>query len=375
MKLLSRRYFLGLICGFIFSSIFAKYNLKIACASKKSNVEGFNIYHLGVKNKKDSHLVTFRSKDLISWNGEIYPYVDYINQEVVDNLINEGISRLSGIKDIRIAWKKVFNYRKGEKVVIKPNFNWIETEFEKIVVSPQVINGIIKGLVEYVGVKEKDIFVYDVSRPIPEFYKKRINFDTKFVHLPVTLFERGRRKIFGDLTTPSKEEIHTTFPVLKNGEKLHCYLPKVVAHGDHLINISILKAHQFLLFSGALKNHFGSIVFNDKSTSPRPFHGEHIHDFIVDVNMNRHLQKITRLVVCDAIVGTWSDENLGTPEKWKIFENDYPSSLFFSTDPFTMDLYLKDIVKKERIARGLPIKPDTFIKKFEARNPKQDLKS
>ncbi len=365
MQLLSRRNFLGIVGGFIFSVICNRFNLKSLYALEA------NVKNNSEKPKKVHGVVVLRSDDIISWDGTAHPYVDYINQEAVDELINKGIGQLTGAKDTRTAWKNIINYKKGERIVIKPNFNWINTGFKKIVTSPQVINTIIKGLVENAGVNEKDICIYDVSRPLPSFYKEKIEFNVRFVHRPVTLYEIGLRKLFGDLTSPSNIEIETTSPVIEeNGKLLKCYLPRVVAMADHLINIPLLKAHQFLLFSGALKNHFGSIVFSDKSTSPRPFHGEHIHDFIVDVNMNRHLRKITRLVICDAIVGTWSDENLGAPEKWKTFDGDYPSSLFFSKDPFTMDVYLRDLVKKEREKRGLAIKPDTFLDKFEIRNTK-----
>jgi len=366
MQLLSRRNFLGILSGFILSSIFDKFNVRAVHAFKIKNKE-----ELQAEKKENISLVVLKSDRIILWDGITYPYVDYINQEAVDELINEGIKQLAGLKNTESAWKKIIHYKKGEKIAIKPNFNWISTEFKKIVVSPQVINAIIKGLVKNTGAREKDIYIYDVSRPLPDSFKERINFNVNFIHRPVSLFEIARRKFFGDLIDPSEIEIKTSFPVTgRDGKRLNCYLPKVVAMADHLINIPLLKAHQFLLFSGALKNHFGSIVFSDKSTSPRPFHGEHIHDFIVDVNMNRHLREITRLVICDAIVGTWSDDNLGTPEKWKTFGDDYPSSLFFSTDPFIMDLYLRGLMKKEREERDLPIKPDTFIKRFETRNPK-----
>ena len=128
-----------------------------------------------------------------------------------------------------------------------------------------------------------------------------------------------------------------------------------------MINLPILKAHPFLLFSGAMKNHFGSIAFNDKTTSPSPLHGLHIDQFIVDVNTNEHLKNITRLVLCDALVGTWSDDRLGEPERFKTFGSVFPSSLFLSRDPLVMDFYLREIIRKERAAGGLPFKSDGFL--------------
>jgi hypothetical protein len=366
MALLSRRDFVYLAFGGLLGS----YGLKFVSSLLKDRNTRFpymspKIHAIRNKIKKtDINVIALRSKNLFLRDDLTYPYVDFINQDVVNTMIDEGITRLTQLENIQDAWKSLFNYRKGEKVLIKPNFNWINTNFEKIVTSPQIVNSVIRALIEYIGVDEKDIYLYDVSRPIPSFYRERISFNIRFVHRPISIFKRGWRKFFGDLTSPSEKEILTTFPVkTENRELLRCYLPKIVASGNHLINLPILKAHQFLLFSGAMKNHFGSVSFSNGSTSPKLFHGEHIHDFIADVNANKHLQKITRLVICDAIVGTWSDEGLGVPEKWAIFNNQYPSSLFFSRSPLTMDLYLSKLVRKERKKRSLSIKPYEFINK------------
>lgn len=307
-------------------------------------------------------LIAIRAKDAFSGDDSIHPYVNRINQESVQTMIDAGLERLTGQKGSRAAWRSLFNYRKGEQVLIKPNLNWIDCAFQKIITSPQVVNSLIRGLILHHGIKEKDITLYDVSRPIPSFYRKRILYDIHYVGQPVSYYQRGRRKFFGDWTRPSPKPIETTFPVKGNkGEPLKCYLPRIVASGDHLINMPIVKAHPFLLFSGAMKNHFGSIAFSDKTTSPSPFHGLHIDQFIVDVNTNEHLKKITRLVLCDALVGTWSDDHLGEPERFKTFGSAFPSSLFVSWDPLAMDFYLREIISKERAARDLPFKSDAFL--------------
>jgi hypothetical protein len=313
--------------------------------------------------EQEAHLIALRSKSAFSWDGVTYPYVDSISQESVQGMIDEGLKCLTGMKETRAAWRSLFNYRKGERVLIKPNLNWIDCEFQKIITSPQVINGLVRGLTLYQGIKEKDIFLYDVSRTIPLYYQKRIPFDIHFVGLPASYLERGRRKFFGDLTSPSSQEIETTFPAKgKKGEDLKCFLPRIAASGDHLINLPILKAHPFLLFSGAMKNHFGSLSFKNGTTSPEPYHGTYLNQYIVDVNVNKHLRNITRLVICDALAGTWSDDYLGQPEKFKTFGSGSPSSLFLSRDPLIMDLYLSEILGKEREVRGLlPLKSDGFL--------------
>jgi len=313
--------------------------------------------------KEEARLIALRLKRSFLWDGATRPYVDSISQESVQEMIGEGIKRLTGMKEARAAWRSLFSYHKGERVLIKPNFNWMDCEFKKIITSPQVVNGLIRGLTQYLGIKEKDIYLYDVSRTIPDFYRKKIFFNIHFVGLPVSTFQRGRRKFFGDLTSPSNKKIGTAFPVKgKDGEELRCYLPRIVSSGDHLINLPILKAHPFLLFSGAMKNHFGSLSFENGTTSPEPFHGNHINQYIVDVNAHQHLAGITRLVICDALAGTWSDDRFGDPEVFKTFGDAHPSSLFFSRDSLVMDLYLKEIVKKERESRGLlPLRSDGFL--------------
>ena len=40
-----------------------------------------------------------------------------------------------------------------------------------------------------------------------------------------------------------------------NSQSVNCYIPKVLTNAQHLINVPVFKAHQFVLQSSALKNH------------------------------------------------------------------------------------------------------------------------
>jgi len=56
------------------------------------------------------------------------------------------------------------------------------------------------------------------------------------------------------------------------GRPVKCYIPGVITSSRHIINIPILKSHQFVAISGALKNHYGTVRFSDGSQSPTYLH-------------------------------------------------------------------------------------------------------
>ncbi len=314
-----------------------------------------------------SSVVSVHSDKVTHPESDTYPYVDSIDQLVVDEMLNRGLMDLTEEKSIESAWRCIFeSYKDGDVIAIKPNFNDLHKEFsDNLVVSPAVINSIVKGLIEFLKVSPENIIVYDCSRTIPDSYRKRIKYPVKYVEpYGSSLMRRIIYKTVGNpLPKADKNhEIKMTHEIIdKKGQRIKCYLPEVVTSADHIINVPVFKSHQFVLASGALKNHYGTVRFSDGSLSPKYLHPPIIHESIADINAHPVIKEKTRLIVMDALFGRLKKKG-GPPDKWKIYNNDNPNRLFLSTDPVALDAVSAFFIKKEMEERKDTYLSDDYLK-------------
>jgi len=113
------------------------------------------------------------------------------NQEVIDNMFSKGIKRLGGNQVEEIAWENIFRnfnqrygngdigYQSGEKIAIKINmnngfYNDYDWESDDVDASPYVVKGLLRKLVNVVGVAQEDITVYDASRNLFDWFYNRV---------------------------------------------------------------------------------------------------------------------------------------------------------------------------------------------------------
>jgi uncharacterized protein (DUF362 family) len=297
----------------------------------------------------------------------VYPYVDLIDSTVVEKMLNKAITELTEEKSAESAWRCLFaSYKEGDIISIKPNFNDLHKEFrESIVVSPAVINSILKGLVEFLGVSPRNIIIYDCTSTIPDNYRKRIIYPVRFVEPYGSSFLRkvAYRTIGNPLPKADLDyQIEMTHDIKdKKGNKVKCYLPRVITSADHIINVPVFKSHQFILASGALKNHYGTVRFSDGHLTPENLHPPIIHDSIADINANFIIREKTRLIVMDALFGRLKKKG-GPPDKWSIFNNENPNRLFLSRDPVALDSVSAFFIRKELQAKNDTYLPDDYLK-------------
>jgi len=311
-----------------------------------------------------SKVIHIYDKDVTNWDYATYPYVDFIDQNRVNEMVSEGIRELAGNSNTGTAWEKIFlAYKPNDKIAIKPNFNSIDHHFKDIITTPHVINAIIDGLIKYLRISEKNIFIYDLSRTIPVWFRRRIKYSVNYLHAyPETFWDKvvfHSKKIF---------DINLAFPDLENpiemredildasGNKIKCYIPKLISRCDHLINIPVLKSHKFILTSCALKNHFGTVRFSNGSISPRLLHGKVLQKSLIDINANHHIKQKTRLIVVDGLFGNYNIGNQIGPARWNLFGESAgsPNSLFFSIDPIALESVIIRFLIMERQVYNLP---------------------
>lgn len=301
-------------------------------------------------------VVRVYDKDAVVWDYKEEKYLNFINQEVVDKMVEKGVCVLTEKNTPDKAWEIIMTeYRPGDKVAIKPNFNNVHHGYKDLFTSPQVISSVIKGLVEYVGVPEGDIYIYDLCRPIPyENVRNRINYEVNFVDLfePKTIIEKIKLRLgLGLQCSDYSAPVEMSNEIIdEKGRGVTCYMPKVLTQAEHLINIPIFTNHIFISSSGPLKNHFGTVRFSDYASGPGYLHGKGIEQSIVDINLNYHIINKTRLIIADGLIGIYGRGELNSIKKWNTFpsEDGIPNSLFFAKDPLAVESVVNDYIEEER---------------------------
>ncbi len=318
-----------------------------------------------------NRVVSIHSEHATSWDSKAYPYVDYTNQQKVTDMLGTALITLTGKEKQPEAWQSLFStYKKGDLVVIKPNFNDLYMGFNGIVTTPVVLNAILYGLVEVLKVPTSDIIIYDCTRQIGDELRSRISYPVNYVEPYGSNFFRkvwyhtiGNPYMANDLDN----EITMSSDVRdKAGNPVKCYLPKVITEAAHIINVPVLKSHQYVSNSGALKNHYGTVRFSDHHTGPEYIHPPIIHDSIVDINAHEHIKHKTRLVVMDGLFGRLHKKD-GGPVTWNTFGNSHPSTLLVSQDPVALDTVAMNIIKRELDARDDFVMPHDYLHKASDR--------
>jgi hypothetical protein len=291
------------------------------------------------------------------------------NQEVLDEMFSNGIKALAGINDGKEAWDVLFSYfneingngeigyQPGEKIAIKVNLNnnWGDFAYYKIDnardASPYVVKSLLRQLIDIVGVAQEDITVYDASRKMPNWFYKRVYYQSYpsfplIKEFPNVNFEdlsgsiSGRNKVI-----PSSELIY-----FSDGSGLYKTLPTCVVDADYIINMPLLKRHP-IDFGVTLsaKNFFGTWIepvfdvhsyhtagFTEGSPTPQ-----------TDLLAHKHIGGKTFLYVGDGTFATKIDHaTIGKFEMYP-FNNDWTNSLFFSQDPVAIDSVMYDFLYTE----------------------------
>jgi uncharacterized protein (DUF362 family) len=315
--------------------------------------------------RRTPKVVSVHSDRATSWDFSSYPYVDFSDYETVREMVSTGIQSLTGETTVSRAWRSLFHsYRKGELIAIKPNFNDLYMGFGGLITSPAAINAVLDGLVNVLGIHPENIVIYDCTRVVPDEFRRRILFPVGYVEPFGSSFMRrlkyhviGNPLIDADLGCEIEMESDVRD---KSGNRIKCYLPRVLTMSRHLINMPVLKSHQFVSHSGAMKNHYGTVIFSDGHTSPEYLHPPIIHQSIADINCNEQILGKTRLVVMDALFARGRKKG-GPPDRWKMFDNGCPNRLLISLDPVALDSVSLSMVEEELRSRGEALHPHDYL--------------
>lgn len=303
---------------------------------KKSIALGLSIYGItnlsrfdnddeAIAKNNDHSVIIARDPKIIDTNLK----VDY---NVVKNLLNDAVMKLTEAKTVAGAWRRLF--KTDDIVGIKVN-----TLSGKMMSShTELVMAIVEGL-NLANVK--DIVIWDKSDA--ELIEAGFKINRKLSNEP---------KCFGtspDIGYEPEITVHNT---------IASRLSRIVSYCTAFVNVPVLKHHTMAGVTISLKNWFGAIH------NPHKYHFDVNSnnkmvascDYIPDVNslLLSSLKKRQPLIVCDGILSQYDNGPGYTPSKtWKY------SGLLVSSDPVALDFVGAKIIDKKRLSSGLKSLADT----------------
>ena len=121
----------------------------------------------GVSATYPGRVIHVHSDQATSWAGQT-DYWNYVNQNVVNDMVDQGVMALTDTTTVADAWRTLLpDYQPGQGIAIKVNFNNWGDQLSKSMRLIQPVNAVVRGL-KQIGVAETDIWVYDAVRGHPE---------------------------------------------------------------------------------------------------------------------------------------------------------------------------------------------------------------
>jgi hypothetical protein len=295
-------------------------------ALEKLNVPG----HL----RDNPRVVRAYNPDATWWDYESDYYFDFVDQEAVDRMFLDGVQVLMDTGSDFQAWSRLFpGNRRESKIAIKINCNNQSDRSNEIDATAPVINAVLLGLCETIGVLPENIYVYDCSRPVFQWrIRDRVLWEVNYVQI-------------GD------ELSHTDYSApIEFRRSITHYCPYVLTQSDYLVNLCLFKDHARVLSTMGFKNHFGTV-------RPDPLYLHRPIQFnLGDLNATPHIREKTRLTVGDTLWAIYDGGPSGWPQQWETFPGGpTPNSIFLGQDPVATESVMIDYLIAEQEYRGIQV--------------------
>ncbi len=294
------------------------------------------------------------------------------SQTECDKMISKTLQNLTGAKNDKDAWQKLFEYNnkmngrgekgyvKGEKIVVKLNMNAIHNATDEWknqgYPSPQMLHSLVHQLIEVAGVSGDDIILTDPSRYIGKEINDKIRENGSPEFAKITIEERKARNLPGYRTAEPDTSALVWFN-MPDGTKYKMCFPKSYSEATYMINYTIVRPHRVFGITSVAKNHFGAVwCFDSAAFMPNPLHAFALWSYPTPNKLKEPHSapvvmghKITYnksfLYLAD---GLFTSLNQTYPiKKWSTFNDDWFSSLLMSQDPVALESVVYDFIASE----------------------------
>jgi hypothetical protein len=271
-----------------------------------------------------------KSKVILIKHSKAVDPTGVINQTIIQEMINKGITEFTGKNTLADAWSQFFTSE--EIVSLKVNTlgldSLIGTDYMQHFTG--VSSATINGLKE-INIQEQNMFIWERS-------------DEELVNGGYTIQrEEGKLRIMGTKVQrkgPNEGFNPESYPVGNSSTRVHTYITNL---STSFINIPVLKTHGIAGITGSLKNHYGSI------DNPREFHPNNAtNPGIPEINAIPVIRNKQKLIICDALLGVFDGGPRWNRDKLWPF-----GGLIFGTDPVAVDTVMLKIIEEKRATQEL----------------------
>ena len=276
-----------------------------------------------------------RSKVILIHHPEVVDEAGRIEQPLLQKMVDKGVIAFSGESTIADAWGKYFSADDvvGLKVNALGMADLQGMDFAQHFSA--VTNAIASGL-KKAGVKEENMIVWDRSEE--ELIQAGFTIHREPTAVRVIGNKKQRRGSDAKFNPKS-------YPVGKSSSRVCSILADQCTA---LANIPVPKTHGGAVFTGALKNHYGTI------DNPSEYHPNSCTSpGIPEVNTIPMIRDKQKLIVCDAMMMAIEDG----PRWRRRFTKPY-GGILVGTDPVAIDTIAMNILDDLRAEAGMePIAP------------------
>lgn len=279
-----------------------------------------------------SKVVLVRNPNVITQNGEV-------NHTILKEMLNKALTNFSGVSPAAY-WQKLFspNDTIGLKVNTLGLSNISRSSLTKHF--DAVTSAIIESCKE-AGFNEENFIIWDRS-------------NEELISAGYTIQkEKGKTRVLGVLESRRGGDnsiFHEKEYLL--GNKTTRITKILTDQCTGIINIPLIKDHGSSGFTGALKNHYGTI------NNAREFHSNNCtNPGIPEVNMIDVIRNKQRLIISDALLSVFN----GGPRWERRFTWAY-GGILVGTDPVAIDTVMFNILNEKRVSEGLSAISDNIAR-------------
>ena len=258
---------------------------------------------------------------------------DRLNEDVVGEMIDQSMMKLTGRDTVKEAWRDFVLPDHIVGIKINPLAG------PGLSTHAAIVNNIIEGLFS-AGVLKKQIIIWD------RFKEHLLN-----AGYPLKTDDGDVRTLASDMEDIGYDdkvfyETEKDSSTKRENESTRSRYSKIVTEMvDVVINVPVLKQHDMSGVSGCLKNMaFGSV------DNTRRFHGRPLYcnPAIAEIFENKVLKEKVVLNIVDGLIASYDKGPIYHPESsWQF------GGMFVSSDPVVLDVLILQTVNQKREEMGL----------------------